>query len=182
MQQAYGSPSDQEIENYLGELVTLLSDGYLDTVMYGFKKDGAWLPATLRYTALSLGPTGDGDRSGTVKRGVETAGAYFTSYLTYSQKWRNLSEETRARYKTGLPIQRVSGEEPKAPGGWIEDKTYISGGGGVRAPSASSPPPTSCRRTGCASGGRSARSRRGAGAPAPSSGPTRAWRRPRGAC
>ncbi len=132
MRMAYGSPSDQEIENYLGELVTLLSDGYLDAVMYGFKKDGAWLPATLRYTALSLGTTGDGDRSGTVKRGVETAGAYFTSYLTYSQKWWNLSEEARARYKADLPIQRVSGDEPKAPGGWIEDKSYISGGVGVR--------------------------------------------------
>lgn len=132
MQMAYRSPSDQEIENYLGELVTLLSDGYLDTVMYGFKKDGTWLPATLRYTALSLGTAGDGDRSGTVKRGVETAGANFTSYLTYSQKWWNLGEDARARYKAGLPIQRVSGEEPKAPGGWIEDKSYISGGGGVR--------------------------------------------------
>ncbi|MCZ7665671.1 MAG: hypothetical protein M5U22_23285 [Thermoleophilia bacterium] len=132
MQMAYGSPSDQEIERYLGELVTLLGDGYLDTVMYGFKKDGAWLPATLRYTALSLGTTDEGDRSGTVKRGVETAGAYFTSYLTYSQKWWSIREDARARYKAGLPIQRVSGDEPKAPGGWIEDKSYISGGGGVR--------------------------------------------------
>lgn len=132
MQQAYGSPTDQEIENYLGELISLLLDGYLDTVMYGFKKDGAWLPATLRYTALALGTTGDGDRSGTVKRGVETSGAYFTSYLTYSQKWWNLSEQARSQYKAGLPIQRVSGNEPTAPGGWIEDKTYISGGGGVR--------------------------------------------------
>jgi hypothetical protein len=132
MQQEYGSPSDQQIESYLGELLMLLSDGYLDTVMFGFKRDGSWLPATLRYTALSLGTTGDGDRSGTVKRGVETAGAHFTSYLSYSQKWRNLSEEARARYKAGLPIQRVSGEEPKAPGGWVEDKTYTSGGGGVR--------------------------------------------------
>ncbi|MBX3363530.1 MAG: hypothetical protein KF866_02085 [Phycisphaeraceae bacterium] len=132
MQMAYGSPTDQEIDDYLGELVSLLSDGYLDTVMYGFKKDGTWLSATLRYTALSLGTTGESDRSGTVKRGVETAGAYFTSFLTYSPKWWNLSEEARARYKAGLPIQRVSGEEPKAPGGWIEDKSYISGGGGVR--------------------------------------------------
>ncbi len=132
MQQAYGSPSDQEIENYLGELVALLNDGYLDIVMYGFKKDGAWLPATLRYTALSLCANGDGDRSGSVKRGVETSGAYFTSYLTYSQKWWKLSPDARARYKAALPIQRVSGEEPKAPGGWTEDKTYISGGGGVR--------------------------------------------------
>ncbi|MBL0871435.1 MAG: hypothetical protein IBJ18_12755 [Phycisphaerales bacterium] len=132
MQMAYGSPSDREIENYLGELVTLLSDGYLDTVMYGFKKDGAWLPATLRYTALSLGTTGEGDRSGTVKRGVETAGAHFTSYLTYSQKWWSLTEEARTQYKAGLPIRRVSGEEPNAPGGWIEDKSYISGSGGVR--------------------------------------------------
>lgn len=132
MQQAYGSPSDQEIENYLGELVTLLVDGYLDTVMYGFKKDGSWLLATLRYTALTLGTSGDGDRSGTVKRGVETAGAHFTSYLTYSTKWWILSEQARAQYKSGLPIQRVSGNEPSAPGGWIEDKSYISGGGGVR--------------------------------------------------
>lgn len=132
MQQAYGSPSDQDIEDYLGELVSLLYDGYLDTVTYGFKKDGSWLPATLRYTALSLGTPGDGDRSGTVKRGVETAGAYFTSYLTYSRKWWNLGEDARARYKGCLPIQRASGEEPKAPGGWIEDKSYISGGGGVR--------------------------------------------------
>lgn len=132
MQQAYGNPSDQEIENYLGELVPLLVDGYLSTVMYGFKKDCSWLPATLRYTALMLGTTGDGDRSGTVKRGVEVAGAYFTSYLTYSHKWWNLSEDARTQYKNGLPIQRVTGEEPKAPGGWIEDKSYISGGGGVR--------------------------------------------------
>ena len=132
MQQAYGSPSDKDIESYLGELVTLLYDGYLDTVMYGFKKDGAWLPATLRYTALSLGTTGDGDRSGTVKRGVETTGAHFTSYLTYSSKWSDLSDADRREYKAALPIQRVSGSEPAAPGGWIDDKSYISGGGGVR--------------------------------------------------
>lgn len=132
MQQAYERPSDEEIENYLGELVALLKDGYLATVTYGFKKDGAWLPATLRYTALSLGASGDGDRSGSVMRGVQTAGAYFTSYLTYSQKWWDLTAEARARYKAGLPIQRTNGDEPRAPGGWIEDKTYISGGGGVR--------------------------------------------------
>ena len=132
MQQAYGSPSDQDIESYLGELVPLLVDGYLDSVIYGFKKDGSWLSATLRYTALALDTSGDGGRSGTVKRGVETTGAYFTSYLTYSSKWWVLSESERKQYKTALPIQRVSGNEPIAPGGWIEDKSYISGGGGVR--------------------------------------------------
>jgi len=45
-----------------------------------------------------------------------------------------------------------------------------------------SPPPTSCRRTVCASGGRSGRSRRGPVVPAPSSGPTTAWCQPREAC
>ena len=51
-----------------------------------------------------------------------------------------------------------------------------------RVPSASSPTPTSCRSTGCAGSGRSARSRRGAAVPAPSSDPTKAWHRPREAC
>lgn len=132
MQQAYGHPSDQDIENYLGELVTLLVDAYLDTVMYGFKRHETWLPATLRYTAIALGSTGQDDRSGTVKRGVETIGSHFTSYLTYSEKWWALSDQARTKYKRELPIQRVGGEEPLAPGGWIEDKSYISGGGGVR--------------------------------------------------
>src|ERR1700722_6545442 len=58
MQQAYCRPSDQEIEDYLGELIAVLNDGYLETVTYGFKRDEMWLPATLRYTALSLGTLG----------------------------------------------------------------------------------------------------------------------------
>lgn len=132
MQQAYCHPSDQEIEDYLGELVQLLVDGYLGTVTYGFKRDGSWLPATLRYTALTLGSTANDDRSGSVKRGVETAGSYFTSYLTYSPKWSDLSPQARAEYKARLPIQRVAGNEPSAHGRWVEDKSYVSGTGGVR--------------------------------------------------
>lgn len=132
MRQAYGHPSDEDIENYFGELVTLLVDGYLNTVMYGFKRGETWLPATLRYTAIALGSTEQSDRSGTVKRGVEISGSHFTSYLTYSEKWWLLSDQARADYKRELPIQRVEGEEPLACGGWIEDKFYISGASGVR--------------------------------------------------
>lgn len=132
MQQAYEHPSDQDIENYLDELVTLLFDGYLDTVIYGFKRGETWLPATLRYTAIAIGSTDQDERSGTVKRGVETSGASFTSYLTHSRKWWELSDQARAEYNRKLPIQRVTGNEPLTTGGWMEDKSYISGAGGVR--------------------------------------------------
>ncbi|OAB59716.1 hypothetical protein AY599_07800 [Leptolyngbya valderiana BDU 20041] len=132
MQQAYGKPSDASIEQHLHELVELLLDGYLGTVVYGFKRDGVWLPGSLRYTALSIGTLSEDARSGSITRGVDITGASFTSHLTYSSKWDDLTTEQKARYKAKLPFQRVGAEEPSAPGGWIEGKSYVSSGGGVR--------------------------------------------------
>lgn len=133
MQQAYLRPSNQQIEDYLGELIELLFDGYLDTVWYGFKRNGKFLLGTLRYTAFELTSAVQSDRSGTVRRRVDTTDAHFTSYLTYSQKWwYELDAEGRAAYKRRLPFQRVSGSEPSAPGGWVQDRSYVSGSGGVR--------------------------------------------------
>lgn len=133
MQQAYGRPSNQQLEDYLGELIALLYDGYLDTVWYGFRRNDAWLPGTLRYTAFELTSAAGSDRSGTVRRAVDTTGAHFWSYLTYSRKWSDdLDDEGRAAYKRSLPIQRVSADEPSAPGGWVQDRSYVSGSAGVR--------------------------------------------------
>ena len=42
MQRFYGKPTDQQIEDYENEAISLLNDGYLDTITYGFKKDDKW--------------------------------------------------------------------------------------------------------------------------------------------
>ena len=46
-----GGPSDTSIASYEAEAVALLKAAYLDTVTYGFKRNGSWITPTLRYTA-----------------------------------------------------------------------------------------------------------------------------------
>jgi len=132
MQQAYGKPSDQEIEEYTVELTALLADNYLGTATYGFKRGDLWLPATLRYTAATLGGMLSDDRSGSITRGVDISGAVWHSYVTYTNEWGKLTPEQRVAYKARLPFQRVGMNEPTARGGWVSDKSYSAGAGGVR--------------------------------------------------
>ena len=54
MQRFYGKPSDENIADYESEATEMLRAGYLDTVTYGFKRDGKWIEPTLRYTARDL--------------------------------------------------------------------------------------------------------------------------------
>ncbi len=81
MQQEYGQPSDVAIDAYLQELVVLLPDGYVDDVVYGYKRDGAWIVA-LKYTADMHGNLNTDDRSGRIPRGANVIGATFYSFLT----------------------------------------------------------------------------------------------------
>ena len=50
MQRFYGQPSDGYIADFETEVVELLKEGYLGTVIYGFQRDGGWIEPTLRYT------------------------------------------------------------------------------------------------------------------------------------
>ena len=40
MQRLYGEPSDADIQEYEAEVITLLKDGYLGAVWYGFRRNG----------------------------------------------------------------------------------------------------------------------------------------------
>lgn len=125
MQQEYGGPSDAWISRYLDELTELLVGGYVQEVTYGYRRDNTWV-AALKYTVNTLGQLTADERSGRIPRGVDVYGAVYTSHLTKTDKWWRLPQAERERIEKTLPVQRVSGEEPGASGGWAEDKTYSS--------------------------------------------------------
>ncbi len=128
MQLFYGRPSNQEIQNYLDELVILLLEGCLDSVDYGFRKDGNWVTVT-SYSAYFGSTSSTDDRSGGIYSGANIAGATWGSYLRKNTKYNNLSQAEKNRIEESLPIHREPQDEPGfQEGSWITDKNYYSGG------------------------------------------------------
>lgn len=128
IQRFYGEPSDVLIAKYEEELVELLKNGYLDSVTYGFKKDGNWIEPTVRYTANELyGMSGIDDDPGKIKPGANTKGATFGSYLIHTQSYYNLSQVVKDNFEKDLPFQRSGSAEPGVTGYFASDKTYSSG-------------------------------------------------------
>lgn len=127
----YGSPTVAEIDAYEGELVELLAAGYVQTVTYGYKRNGEWIVPTLKYETRIDGSLITDDRAGKIQRGADVSRASFTSYLSYSPAWWALTQAQRYAFKAKLPIQRTSGAEPTASGVWAVDKSYSHNGGGV---------------------------------------------------
>ncbi|MCA0240149.1 MAG: hypothetical protein LCI02_04760 [Proteobacteria bacterium] len=128
LQRFYDHPSDASIDRYETEIVELLRHGYLDTVTYGFKRDGQWIEPTLRYTAQEFAAGGVDDDPGKVRPGASVVGADFYSYLVYSAKWHGLTPQQRDAFKQSLPFQRGGAEEPSSAGYFVSDRTYSSGG------------------------------------------------------
>jgi hypothetical protein len=131
MQQAYGQPSDQHLNDLIVELVSYLADGYLDYVEYGFRRGESWVVAH-KYTAAELGSSAADDRSGRIRRGADVAGAYWWSYLVKNSRWSNLTQAERDRYEAGIAVKRTTGNSASAAaGGWALERSYSSGGGSV---------------------------------------------------
>lgn len=128
MQRFYGLPSDSSLDKYESELTELLKHGYLESVSYGFKRDGQFIEPTLKYTAQELYGLGNDDDPGKVRPGADISGANFYSYVIYSRKWYLLSVEERSRFSKALPIQRTDADEPMSAGYYASDKSYTSGG------------------------------------------------------
>ncbi len=123
-----GGPNDDWISQYEEEVSQLLKYGYLNTVTYGFKRNDKWIIPTIKYTADELYAGNTDDDPGRVPVGADITGAYFTSFLTYSSKWFELTYDEREKFKEGLPFKRGHGNEPAADGYFSSDKTYSSGG------------------------------------------------------
>lgn len=127
MQRFYGFPSDIRIENFENEVTLLLKYGYLDTVTYGFEKDGNWIEPTLVYTSSEL-ENSINDDPGRLRPGKDVTDASFYSYLTYSSLWHNLTTDEQTAFDNSLPLKRGNAEKPGINGYLDNDRTYSTGG------------------------------------------------------
>ncbi len=129
MQRFYGEPPDNWIDAFEVEVIEFLKEGLLDTVAYGFRRNGYWIEPTLFYTARDLmGVTTKDDDPGRVRPGVQTSGATFHSYLTYNSAWNQLTSQQQQEFAGRLPFQRTVGAEPGVNGYWSRDLIYSAGG------------------------------------------------------
>ena len=131
-QRFYGSPSDDLINRYEGELAGLLKHDAVDNVVYGFQRNSLWTPASVRYRAIPGGSLAADDDPGKIRPGIDVGGAHFTSFLSYSSSWFGLSQADRESIESGLPIQRTTGAAPNLESGaWSDDLSYSAAGRGL---------------------------------------------------
>lgn len=129
IQRLYDRPADRAIDEYEAEAIAMLKAGYLQTVTYGFQRDGKWVEPTLVYSAADVaGWAASDDDPGRIRPGADTMGASFTSYLTYTPAWSNLTPTEQDSFKQGLPFQRTGAPTPGINGYLIQDRTYSAGG------------------------------------------------------
>ena len=129
LQRLYGLPSDSDITAYETEMTELLKNGYLETVTYGFKRDGNWIEPALLYIAHDLlSSSSDDDDPGKVRPGADISGAKFSSYLTYSSAWNKLSLSEQEEFEKHLPFKRVGASAPGVDGYFNSDRSYSAGG------------------------------------------------------
>jgi hypothetical protein len=129
LQRFYLSPPDGWIDSYEAEITTFLKEDVIESVVYGFKRNGAWTEAAVRYTARPGGLLSADDDPGKIRPGIDVAGGSFTSFLCYNARWWSLTEVGRAGIKASLPFQRSSGSAPPLETGiWADDLNYLAGG------------------------------------------------------
>ncbi|CAK2105746.1 CD-NTase-associated protein 7 [Vibrio crassostreae] len=126
MQRFYNKPSSSQVSDFEEEIAQLLKNGYLDTATFGFQRDNKWIEPTFSYTASQIS-SGIDDTPGTLKANADVSNARFHSYVTYTDKYFELTQSERVAFKNTLPVQRVGADEPGASGFYENDKTYSSG-------------------------------------------------------
>ncbi|HET7577064.1 MAG TPA: hypothetical protein VFK19_10955 [Sphingomicrobium sp.] len=130
-QRFYNYPSDMKIDQFEAELVGLLKHEAVDYVVYGFKRNALWTPASVRYHAVSGKLIADDD-PGKIRPGVNIVGASFASFLSYSASWFLKPLAERERIEAELPFQRSTGDSPGLEQGyWANDLGYSAGGRGL---------------------------------------------------
>lgn len=129
IQRFYGHPSDSRINNYEIEIIELLKKGYLESVTYGFLRNGNFIEPTVKYTAKDLTETNAvDDDPGKIRPGADINDASFHTFLTYSRTWFLLSKDEREKFENTLPFKRSNADEPSMNGYLNPDRIYSSGG------------------------------------------------------
>lgn len=123
-------PTDEWIEKYEKELAVLIRYKALNSVTYGFKRNGKWTEASVRYTAMADGTLMANDDPGKIQPGLDVEGAVFTSFLDENRS--HLSANDNAQMDKDLPFQRTNAETPPLEAGqWVNDLSYSAGGRGI---------------------------------------------------
>ncbi|MCY4179186.1 MAG: hypothetical protein OXC60_14955 [Litoreibacter sp.] len=128
MQRLYGQPNDTDIADYEAEAIASMKAGYLNHVWYGFKRNDQWIEPTLKYLARDLYSGSVDDDPGRIRPGADIEGAKFSSFLSYSSKWDQLTGTEKDAFKNTLPFYRTGAKEPLINGYLSSDRTYSSGG------------------------------------------------------
>lgn len=127
----YGQPAKTSIHDYADELAIMLRDGYVASYEFGFKRDGKRV-VCWRYDVRSDGSVDRDDSAGKLFAYADIADAVYYNFMSYSAKWRALSEEDRSRVKARLPVHRTNGYLPSDGNGyWTDDKRYSANGVGT---------------------------------------------------
>jgi len=123
----YGSPSEQEINNYIKEISILLAGGYLKSIDYGFKRDGKWILALCYSIDETSGLLRD-DNAGKIPFGVDISNATWGSFLWKNSNFESLSGEEKNKIIASIPVNRSDGSDPKQGILGMVDKVYSAGG------------------------------------------------------
>jgi hypothetical protein len=131
MQRLYGWPTDKKIEDLIEEITEMLALDYLKTIEVGFERAGKRV-VSLRYESRRDGTLSSDDNAGGLPSGVDVSGCERINYMTYTDKFNNLSEEDKLSVKKTLPYVRTAAPEPQDGSGyWTQDRSYSAAGGGT---------------------------------------------------
>jgi hypothetical protein len=104
----------------------------VESVIYGFKRNGKWTEASVRYTALPGGVLLANNDPGKIRPNLDIVGTSFTSFMAYNSNWSKLSSAEWAQIKEELPFGREDGETPPLEVGyWMNDLSYSAAGRGL---------------------------------------------------
>ena len=109
MQALYGEPSDRQINEFVLEAEYYLAAKVLQSVQYGFKRNGK-VVFDLFYT--EAGATALNDKPGRVPPDADVSGASWFSYLIKNSAWEKLSALERQALLDKVPVKRSDAPEP----------------------------------------------------------------------
>jgi hypothetical protein len=127
----YGWPSADWITRYAEEAAILLNGRYMQSVEYGFERNGKVI-FSLKYVARWDGTLQTDDRPGRVPFGLDVSNASGYSYLHHSDSFLRLNSEQQAKIESSLPIRRSGSPTPEVGNGyWEQTRSYSTNGEGV---------------------------------------------------
>ena len=126
--------TNERILAFQDEATEYLKAGYLDSVVYGFRKESEdywgvksseWVLA-LKYVVENGDLSGGSSAPGGILPGIDVESSNFHSFLSPNYSFYLLDDNSKKRFEDNLPLQRGEGRAPTA--NWRQDRAYGQGG------------------------------------------------------